>query len=502
MVVKIAFLLIAFLILTLNALPNYLAFLKTPPGQVFSGQASWFDPWDINAYVAALGQGQSGNLLLQNSYTTLSHQPVLYYPLYTLTGYLLPKVNSFLLFHILAGAVGLLLFFTIWRTSNFFLKSEKRSLLAALMISLGGGLGWMFFPTVQSSDLFMTGFTFTSHFQRAHEGLAVIFYLLTFGFFYLAVEKRSLIFNLFSLASLSLLALFYPFYILSFALVGGLYSFTVYLRREETFPLTYFSASLITGGITSLMYIAHLGSSNAFGSVLGQNLPTPDLPEIILGYGVLLPLFLYSLKYGKGPGKLFLSLWFIVNILLAYLPFGFARFYLRTLYFPLILLSLPVIIKLFQSKNLLLKLSALLLIGSVLVSGFFITYKRLLEIGNRNPWYYLSKEEGEAIRFLRTGQSAGVLAAYRLGNILPALTQNSVYFGHLLQTPKAQEKISGLYRFYGGNLSETEARQFLKDEGVDYIIWGAEEQIMSENAGYDFLKPVFERGQITIFESP
>ncbi len=41
-----------------NLFPNYYAYVNTPSGYIFSGQASWFDPWDINIYVTAIKWGQ------------------------------------------------------------------------------------------------------------------------------------------------------------------------------------------------------------------------------------------------------------------------------------------------------------------------------------------------------------------------------------------------------------------------------------------------------------
>lgn len=53
---KIAFCLftIIFAIIFINQFPDYYALTKTPKGFFYSGQASWFDPWDINVYTAAI----------------------------------------------------------------------------------------------------------------------------------------------------------------------------------------------------------------------------------------------------------------------------------------------------------------------------------------------------------------------------------------------------------------------------------------------------------------
>ena len=43
---------------------------STPPNKRFTGQASWFDPWDMNIYFSAIGWGKRGGLLFENLYDT------------------------------------------------------------------------------------------------------------------------------------------------------------------------------------------------------------------------------------------------------------------------------------------------------------------------------------------------------------------------------------------------------------------------------------------------
>ena len=83
----------------INHFPNYYAWKNTPEGFTFSGQASWFDPWDINVYVSAINWGQSHGFLMQNVYTSQPNKPIFYYPLYTLLGIVFPNTDVFILFH-------------------------------------------------------------------------------------------------------------------------------------------------------------------------------------------------------------------------------------------------------------------------------------------------------------------------------------------------------------------------------------------------------------------
>lgn len=498
----LAFLLITTFVLFLNAYPNYYAYLNTPEGKVFSGQASWFDPWDINVYVGALKWGQTNGVLLGNTYTTTAHSPVLMYIPYTLTGYFFPELDPFLLFHLLAGIVGFILLLVLWQVIKIFLLSSNFSLIALILISLGGGLGWLFFPQTPSADLFMTGFTFLSHFQRAHEGLGIIFYLLSLTLFYLAAIKEKLSLNLLSLFFLILLLFFYPYYLLSYTLIGGLFTIYLHLKNDIKKPFLFLIFNIFLSTVVLYFYWNHLQGNPGFDGVLSQELKTPDLVQLLLGYGVLIPMLFYQLKKGgRSHAYFFLNLWFFISLLLSFLPLGFARFYLRTLFLPLVLLTLLTLKPLAKKLKVTPKILLLVLVFILPVSSLYITYKRMYEVVQNNNWYYLTSSDQKMLDILRQeGSGKGILTSYTLGNIIPAQTESKVYFGHLLQTPKAQEKIPNIIKFYSHNLTEEEARNFLNQEKISYIVYGREEQEITFSATgdkqlkYKFLKPVFFEG--------
>lgn len=522
----ISFIFTSLFILFLNAFPNYYAYLKTPTNMSFSGQASWFDPWDINVYVAAINWGQGNGVLFQNTYTTITQAVVFYYPFYTILGTFFSSVSPYLLFHLASIVVGVILLVIIWQLSKIFLNSNTQSLTALFLTSLGGGVGWLFFPNLQFSDLFMTGFTFTSHFQRPHEALGIIFYLLSLVLFYLATIKKSFFLNFTSLISLIALIFFYPFYLLSYFLIAGSYSLVLFLQTQNKLsprsedrgfkflsndnkkPFLYLLINIVISVPVFLTYYFHLNSNPEFANVLSQKLSNQEIPQVILGYGILFPLLLYQLKNPQKDKRFFfLNIWFFVGFLLSFLPFGFARFYLRTLFFPailLILLNLDLFSqKIKLSKNIIL----VVLLVTIPISSLYIFYKRIEETGKQNPWFYLTQAEREATNFLNNPgfQNKGVLASYTLGNYIPANTKTKVYFGHLLQTARIEEKINNLTKFYANAFTDEEAKEFLSNANIQHIYWGKEEQEItfkySQEKGlkYTFLKPAFQKDKIVIF---
>ncbi|PIY80113.1 MAG: hypothetical protein COY80_04620, partial [Candidatus Pacebacteria bacterium CG_4_10_14_0_8_um_filter_42_14] len=89
-----------------------------------------------------------------------------------------------------------------------------------------------------------------------------------------------------------------------------------------------------------------------------------------------------------------------------------------------------------------------------------------------------------------------ILTEYYMGNQIPANTEARVYFGHLLQTPNAAGKQEKIREFYGGKLSDKEAKIFLIDNNIQYVYIGREEQEVS----YSFLRSIFEEDGVSIYE--
>lgn len=497
------FLLLSFLVIFINVYPNYYALSHTEPGFRFSGQASWFDPWDINVYVSAIRSGSTNGLLLSNSYTTTPHHPVLLYSVYTLAGSLFPSLNPFLLFHILAVLSSFIFLIVLFFLIKVFLKDIKIVFIVFFLVSLGGGLGWLFFPKIESADLFMTGFTFTSHFQRGHESLGILFYLSALVFFYLGTTRKNLFFNFLSLGSTFLMILFYPYYLLSYGLICYAYSlkknYYVYIIFNFLIALSFLA-----------VYYFHLNSSLGFAGVLSQQLNTPNIISLILGYAVLLPFLIIALtKWNKDDQNFFLSSWIVLSLSLSFLPLGFARFFLRTLFLPIIMLIFLNLERITQTIRLSKQVIIVLLIFLVPLSTFYIFYRRLAEVTKKNPWYFISEEEGKALDYLdkHSPKGSGVLSYYTLGNYIPAYSSNRVYFGHYIQTPSSSGKIQNILRFYAQNYSDDDAKSLLKIENISYVIFGNEEKYITKaytkktTLKYPFLKPVFNNNEITILST-
>ena len=290
----------------IQQLPNLIAYLNTPKGQIFSGQASWFDPWDINVYVAAITHGQTGHLLLQNLYTTAPHLSSLFYPLYTFAGYLFPKINPYLLFHILAILAGIGLLMTLWWILKIFITAVKNRLLGIFIITLGGGFGWLTQNFIDAADTSITGFTFHSSFQRAHEGMGMSLYFIALISFYLFTKvtkndvKKKYKLWIVSLTALLALTFFYPYYLISYLAILGVY---ILINKNKLNRKKCLLALGTIGAISTMLtflYFKHL-QSTGFASITTQNLDAVSLIPLLIGYGLFILFFAIYLAQKRNP---------------------------------------------------------------------------------------------------------------------------------------------------------------------------------------------------------
>lgn len=496
------------ILLVLN-LPNYLGQVFPKEDKVFTGYISVQDPWDINVYAAAINWSQENGLYFQNAYTTKEHKSVALYPFYTIVGNLFPNSDVFSLLRVSALATGAILLLTIYRLAKIFLPKQKDALLALFLTVFGGGFGWLLFKVISSPDLNTTPFAFTNTLLRPHETLAVAFYLAAFSFLYLGTEKNKIKYTVLSALFMNGVSIFYPLYLASYYLIGIIFSTLRYSRKNIRHTVKHIGAVVLLTFPTGAAYSLYLLSSETFERVLSPDIQTPGIPLLAAGYGLVgfVAIWWLFFKKGKKESEVFLALWFFINIGLSYLPIGFARQYLRGLFFPaviLLILNMDSVSKWLKvKKNIVLVFIAVL----VPVTGLLLTAIRYLSVfhGESN-WHYISTQENAALQYLdgETPDGSGVLSGYTIGNMIPAKTHNRVYFGHYHQTPDYWEKINNLTNFYSNNFSENEAEDFLKANNISHIYWGSDEKNITfssdnDELEYRFLETVFSNTQVTIF---
>lgn len=491
----------------LMRLPDLVRLKNTPAEKWYTGQASWFDPWDLNVYFSAIGWGKRGGILFQNLYDTQSSGGLPIYSLYTILGKVSSPFNlsNALTFHLTGLVTSFFLIMIIWWFIKIFLENEIEKVVAFTLILLGGGLGWLFFPKNLLPDIGQPGFTLASALQRPHEAVSLGLFLLSLGSFWQAIVLKN--WRLLVCGSLGyfLMLFFHPYSALPLGAI--LFCFGVYwwLKTDSREFLKVFVSLGVWAGAYFLLAGKDLLANPTFSGLASQVQDSPSLVYAILGWGLLFPFAVVAFfSREKSDKALFFKMWLVVQWLIIYLPFGFRRLMIRGLWIPVAILAVKGI-RIVASK---IKwdyyLTAGLLLFFASFSTLYVSYKRLTETPE-NRWIYLTRQEGETINYLKThGQDEEeVLASYRIGNLIPAHTKKRVYLGHSFQTPNAEERMGEIYRFFAGKMTEVEAREFLGKAKITWVFWGPDEKAiggLTTIPAKRLLQPVIEKEQVSLYK--
>lgn len=482
----IIFLIVIYLLAQfLTHFPDYYKWINTPSDKWFTGQVSWFDPWDLNVYFSAIGWGSRGSLLFENLYDTSSSKGMFIYIAYTLLGKITAPLHlsNALVFHASSIIFGYFLLLVIWWFISIYLKEGFERVAAMGLLFISGGFGWLFYTRILLPDIGQPGFILESALRRPHETLSTSFFLLSIGHFFqgiIANRKHSFLYGGFFTF---LLALFHPYSFLPLGVILLVFaSLHWYFNKKSDRLIKTLIYLGISGTCYYLLIARNLLSNSAFSGLLEQVQFSPNPLSVFLGWGLLFPLVLASFKFSKNNKEtFFLKVWLISQLIVIYLPFGFQKLLIRGLWFPVVLLSVRGLID-FSNKFRLTPhflIAILLIIGSF--SPLFTTYKRLVE-PETNRWIYLTKDEGEIMNYLNQNgdDEEGVLASYRIANMIPANTNKRVWAGHEFQTPHFNDRILEVNRFFTGKMTEEEAGLFLKKTRSKWIFWGPEEKAIGK----------------------
>jgi len=86
------------------------------------------------------------------------------------------------------------------------------------------------------------------------------------------------------------------------------------------------------------------------------------------------------------------------------------------------------------------------------------------------------------------------------GNYIPAYAGNFVYLGHQSETPHFAEKRTLVDKFFSGQMTDAEAKEFLRQARVNYIFFGPQEKELGQFKPFIFLTSVYQSGYLTIYK--
>jgi hypothetical protein len=539
---------VSLVVLAVTCVPYLLGWSLETPDRVFGGCILLLE--DSYSYLAKMRQGAEGAWLFHIAYTPEPHRGTLFYPFHLLLG----KVAALLpagtlaarlvwVYHGARVVFGLILLATVYHFLAACTERVPVRRLAWLMVTFGGGLGWLLVALGQPNWLGSTpldfylpeGFTFLVLYGFPHIALART--LLLWGILFLlraweahpeseasdpnhssriTFHVSRFTFHVSRLPGLKwavlaglawlLMSLIVPFYAaVAWAVTGAAWLALGLRRRRVLFREGVLAGVAALVPVPVVAYSAWAFTTDpVYATWAAQNqILSPHPFHYLAAYGIPLSLAAFAVRDAwerERLGWLALS-WVGVVPVLVYLPFNLQRRLAEGVQVPLSLLAAWGAMRLWHSGRwrlvagllaAMLPTTLLLLVGS---SAWVCT----------RPWpIFRDADEIAALDWLdgRFQPNDVILAARDTGAYFPVRVGGRAFLGHGLETVGAAEKERLVIRFFGATADDAWRRQLLTQYGIDYVFWGPQEQRLGPFDPHTapYLRLAYEAEGYAIFE--
>lgn len=508
----------AALILALTAVPYLIGWLAQGEDWRFTG--ALFGVEDANSYLAKMRLGARGEWLFTLRTTSEPHEGALLFLPYLLLGHVarlvarsepVPTETLIAVFHSARLVFDLALILVIYRFVAVFLRRPATRRLALVLITLGGGLGWLvtllggdkLFGSLPVDFIVPEGYTFLILFGLPHLALARAALLLGFLALFAALQHasiwRSVRPALLAGIGWTVMGLAVPFYIPVVYAVLGVWGLAAWLRSRH-FPTALFVRAAIAAlvPLPVLVYNAWVFlASDVFGQWAAQNLlPSPHPAHYVLGYAILGIPAAAALGWAWRRGAvrlpyLLLASWIVAAPVMVYLPVNVQRRLAEGVIVPLGILAAVGLARIARGRRWVIPVSVALALGT----SALLWLGGLVSALTPGRPLFRPADEIAAMQALDAiaPADAVVLAVHETGNMLPAVTDLIAYVGHGPETIYADEKEARVRAFFRDELDAT-ARAALLAE-VDYVLVGPLERADARGTGWQRgLREIVARG--------
>lgn len=534
--------------LLVTSIPYALGAALATEDRVFGGFVYAVE--DGYSYLAKMRQGAGGAWLFHIPYTPEPHRGTLFFPFHLLLGKvaaLFPRPTGLTermvwVYHGARVVCGLILLLMVYRFLAACTRRVAVRRIAWLMVTFGGGLGWLlvalgrpdWLGSVPLDFILPEGFTFLVLYGFPHIALART--LLLGGILSLmrAWKKRPAYtvqspdhaprithhashenLQWSTLAGFLWLAMgcIVPFYLaVAWAVMGA--AWLALGWRERRWP---WREGLLAGAVALVSALPAAYSAWVFtidpvyAAWAAQNrILSPHPLHYLAAYGLPLALAAFAVRRAwREEGLAWVALaWVALVPALVYLPFNLQRRLVEGAQVPLSLLAALGMARICNLRAPLSGLRTTLAVTVTLVvlslTNVVLVAGNCLALEGRPGPIYRDGGEVTALDWLseRAGSDDVVLAAYGTGNYLPARVGARAFVGHGPESVRADEKRASVAHFFDPATGDAWRRRLLAQYGVDYVFWGPAERALGgfDARGATYLRLIYEAGGYAVFE--
>lgn len=481
-------------------------------------------------YVSFIEQARTGRLLFENLYDPQPQTPSLFRPSYLFLGKFsqITNISPLITYHIGRVFFSAIFMAVLYLFLGLFFENRKDKLLSFAFVLTSSGLGYILvglFPN--SIDRWIPeSITFLSLGEAPHFPLSQALMIGIFYCFLKGLSSSNKLYYLVLVFCLLLLSFEHPFnvpvIVLTIILTGGYFLFKKHqlgsLSRKNVFWAILAVVFSAFAGISYQVY--EVFKNPILRSWNLQNiLPSPNLLNISVGYGLILPFSVVGLlqyRKKKSPKHFLIVFWVFSTMLLLYSPITFQRRFSEGLHIPLAILSTVGIIETgrylskfikTRSKSSVEYSFAIFILMIAMLGLFGNIYDDISAIASDTQsqyYYHILNSEYDAMIWLKNHSNSDdlILSNVFYGNILPGISGRKVYVGHNIQTPNIDKKVLVAASFLQTK-NTNKAQSFLKDNKITYIYFGKNDDMLK--SGYkpgskSYLHKVYTNGGVEIYK--
>lgn len=273
----------------------------------------------------------------------------------------------------------------------------------------------------------------------------------------------------------------------------------LYLRERRIPGLAWPTGAIVAGAALPALYTLSLtrldeswrGVLAQYGNA-GVYTPSPPLLIVLLGLPFLLALWQVRPAAWSSldtPG-LFVRVWLVVGLALAYIPTDYQIKMLTGYQVPIGLLAVETLAALplanvrfptlgrFVRAPLTVPLAVL---AFIVLTNVYLTAWRVVDLRRADYPYYLAADDVAALESLPGLTQPGqiVLSSPEVGVFVPVYSDARPYVAHWAQTLDFLNRRDGATWFYRMDTNDEQRAEFLRSESVDFVIAGPSEALLA-----------------------